>query len=112
MRAATGAIAGTNCSALAPVPTTRTRLPRRSTPWSHSAEWNAGPAKDSRPGRSGTAGRESWPVAVTSTSVVRVSPAVVVSVQLRCSSSYAAEASSTPVRTRSRTPVSRAVRSM
>ncbi len=34
-------ISGTIWMALAPVPITATRLPVRSTPWSHSAEWKA-----------------------------------------------------------------------
>ena len=45
-----GAISGMNCTALAPVPITATRLPRRSTSWSQRAEWNDGPANESRPG--------------------------------------------------------------
>ena len=44
-----------NWMALAPVPMTATRLPRRSTPWSHVAEWNAGPANFSEPGDVGIA---------------------------------------------------------
>ena len=39
--------------ALAPVPTTATRLPVRSTSWRHCAEWKAGPVKVSAPGMSG-----------------------------------------------------------
>ena len=46
---------GTNWIALAPVPSTAIRLPRRSTVWSHSAEWKEGPSKLSRRGGRG------WP---------------------------------------------------
>src|SRR4051812_30489027 len=61
----TGAISGMNCTALAPVPMTATRLPRRSRSWSHRAEWNEGPVNDSRPGMFGYDGRFSWPTALT-----------------------------------------------
>ena len=58
---------GTNWTALAPVPTTATRFPARSTPWSQRAEWKASPAKRSRPGMSGSTGRDSCPTAGTKT---------------------------------------------
>ncbi len=103
---------GTNWMALAPVPSTAMRRPRRSTEWSHSAEWKEGPSKVSMPGMRGIAGRDSWPTAVMSTSVANVSSAVVVSCHEQLSSSYVAEVTSTPVRTWSSTPCSRAVRSM
>ncbi len=109
---ASGWMPGTNWMALAPVPSTAIRLPRRSTSWSHSAEWKAGPSKVPRPGSSGIAGRESCPTAVTRTSVSIRSPVDVVRCQERARSSYVAEVTSTPVRTRSSTPCSRAVRSM
>ena len=48
---------------LAPAPIRATRLPVRSTSWSHRAEWNDGPAKVSMPGKSGMFGRLSWPTA-------------------------------------------------
>jgi hypothetical protein len=54
--------------ALAPVPTTATRRPVRSWSCRQAAEWNAVPAKSSRPVSSGTAGRLSCPHAVISTS--------------------------------------------
>ncbi len=66
--AATSATRGMNCAALAPVPITATRLPRRSTVSSHRAEWNHGPAKSSMPLMSGIDGRLSCPVAHTSAS--------------------------------------------
>ena len=64
---------GMNWAALAPVPMTATRLPVRSTSWSHSAEWNAGPANDDRPAMSGSFGLLSWPVALITASKVAVS---------------------------------------
>ena len=54
---------GPNWAALQPVPITPTRLPVRSTSCSQRAEWNAGPAKDSRPSILGSCGRFSWPTA-------------------------------------------------
>ena len=48
---------------LAPAPIIATRVPARSTSWSHRAEWKAGPANVSAPGSSGTFGRLSWPTA-------------------------------------------------
>ncbi len=62
------AIAGTNWTALAPVPTTATRLPVRSWSWSQRAEWNACPANVSMPGSVGVTGRLSCPVASTTAS--------------------------------------------
>ncbi len=56
-----------NCTALAPVPITATRLPVRSQPWSHRAEWKDGPVNVSTPGTAGYTGRDSCPVAGTST---------------------------------------------
>ena len=55
---------GPNWAALQPVPMTPTRLPVRSTSWSQRAEWNAGPANDSRPSIFGSCGRFSWPTAL------------------------------------------------
>lgn len=64
-RAATsGAMAGMTWAALAPLPTTATRLPRRSTPWSQSLVWKASPAKLSLPGKGGTTGVLSGPEAL------------------------------------------------
>jgi len=48
------AIAGTVCMALAPLPTTPTFFPVRSTSAGHSAVWKAGPSKVDSPGSSGT----------------------------------------------------------
>ena len=56
--------------ALAPVPITATVLPVRSTSWFQRALWKVSPAKRSRPGRFGQAGRLSWPVAVISARAV------------------------------------------
>ncbi len=72
--AAAAATGGTNWMALAPLPTTATRFPVRSTVWSQRAECQDGPAKVSRPGRSGMWGRLSCPqakitVSATSSSV-------------------------------------------
>ena len=47
--------------ALAPVPMTATRLPVRSTLWSHCAEWKAGPWKSASPSMSGMDGMCSAP---------------------------------------------------
>ena len=47
--------------ALAPLPMTPTRLSDSSTPWSHRAEWNDGPANVPIPSMSGRWGRFSWP---------------------------------------------------
>ena len=66
--ATSSAISGMNWAALAPVPMTTTRLPRRSTSWSHRAEWKTGPAKVAAPGRSGMLGRLSWPTPLTTAS--------------------------------------------
>ena len=55
---------GANWAALQPVPITPTRLPVRSTEWSQRAEWNAGPANESRPSIFGSCGRLSWPTAL------------------------------------------------
>ena len=56
-------MAGAIWNPLAPAPIMATRLPAKSTEWSQRAEWNAGPAKLSRPGRSGMCGRFSCPTA-------------------------------------------------
>ena len=48
-----GCIAGTTCTAVAPDPSSATRFPVRSSPWSHLAVWNALPSKRSRPGSVG-----------------------------------------------------------
>ena len=69
---ACSATIGANCAALHPVPMTPTRLPARSTSWSHSAEWNDGPAKLSRPSMFGYCGRFSWPTALITASAVNV----------------------------------------
>ena len=69
--ATSGAMAGTNWIAEAPVPMTATRLPARSTSWSHRAEWKAGPLNVSTPGTSGSAGSTRPPQPLTTTSAVR-----------------------------------------
>ncbi len=63
-------ICGTTWIALAPVPMTATRFPVRSTSWSHSAVWKAGPAKESRPSISGSEGWFSPPIPPTATRAV------------------------------------------
>jgi ABC-type dipeptide/oligopeptide/nickel transport system permease subunit len=60
-----GAIAGTVCIALAPLPTTPTRWPVRSTSEGHSAVWNAGPVNESRPSMSGIVGGLKMPTPLT-----------------------------------------------
>jgi hypothetical protein len=67
-RAARPAMAGTSWMALAPVPMTPTRRPSTSSAGSQPAVCVAGPAKSAAPGIAGTTGRDSWPVAGTSTS--------------------------------------------
>ena len=60
------ASSGTSCTALAPVPTTATRAPARSTAWSQRDEWNIGPGERLEPGdRRGCAGSVSRPQAST-----------------------------------------------
>ena len=68
------AISGMNCTALAPVPITATRLPVRSYEWSHCAEWNACPANS--PGSCGVCARCSCPVATISASASHERPSV------------------------------------
>ena len=92
-----------NWIALAPVPITATFLPVRSTEWSHSAEWKAGPAKVSSPGIFGNDGRESWPTAETSTSNSSVSPVASVTRHFFATSSKSASLTSVPKRTCRRT---------
>ena len=82
-----GAMAGTNCTALAPVPTTATRLPCRSTSWSQRAECIVGPAKSSAPGIGGIAGVFSWPVASTTASACQLRPSCASTVQVIVASS-------------------------
>ena len=67
------ATSGMNCSALAPVPMTATRLPVRSRSWRHSAEWKYSPAKSAMPSMVGHSGRFSWPTAEMTASPVMVS---------------------------------------
>ena len=110
--AASGWMPGTNWIALAPVPSTAIRLPRRSTSCSHSAEWKAGPSKVPIPGQV----RDGRPGQLTHRSDQHVGLEVLAGgggqVPERAASSYAASVTSTPVRTRSSTPSSPAVRSM
>jgi hypothetical protein len=80
-----GWISGTNWIAEAPVPTTATLRPSSSAPWSHFAEWNAGPSKRSSPGSFGVAGSLRAPAAPTRTSAVMVP--FEVSMRHRCPSS-------------------------
>lgn len=79
-----GCRAGTIWIADAPVPTTATRLPRVSYPWSQRAEWKTFPGNESRPGTSGTFGSDSAPVAETTTSAVTIPREVSIS---QCASS-------------------------
>ena len=99
---------GTNWAALQPVPTTATRLPARSTVWSHRAEWNDGPAKLSRPSMFGSCGRLSWPTALITASASSVSSTppgpTRSSVHRPASSSYSIDETSVPKRTFGRMP--------
>ena len=100
--ATSSAITGMNCAALAPLPITATRLPRRSTSWSQRAEWNDGPRKRSRPAMSGSLGRFSWPTALITawaTTVPVPSAVRTSSVQLLDASSKRADITSVPKRT-------------
>jgi hypothetical protein len=51
----------------APVPTTATDLPDRSTSWRQVAEWKTGPEKSPNPFSVGMSGRFNCPTAVMST---------------------------------------------
>lgn len=79
------------------MPITATRLPVRSTEWSHSAEWKEGPRKLSRPGISGNDGTCSAPTPETTAFVVNVSPSVVLTRQWPASS-YSRPVTSRPNR--------------
>jgi hypothetical protein len=92
------------------VPTTATRVPSSGTSCRHRAEWKAGPANDSRPGRSGTTGSDSWPTAEITTSASYVVPSVVTTRQVDVASSKVASDTSCPVRTSSSSPASAAAR--
>ena len=105
-----GWMAGTNWIALAPVPITATRLPVRSTSWSHCAEWNAVPANVSRPGMAGSTGRDSCPIAGTRTSASSTSPAAVCTRHRPASSSNSAAVTSVPNLISGSTPYFAAVR--
>jgi hypothetical protein len=94
--------------ALAPVPTTATRAPASSTSWSQAAEWKTGPAKSSRPGTSGSAGRESPPGAATSARQVSGARPSTSMVQRAVEASHVAAVARAPNRIRSRTPKRRA----
>src|SRR5579859_1045276 len=85
-----GAISGTNCIALAPVPITATRLPSSGTLEFHQVEWNAGPANFSMPGMSGNFGVCNAPTAETSTRARTVAPSAVVTRQSDVASSQTA----------------------
>ena len=90
-----------NCAALHPVPMTPTRLPVRSTSWSHRAEWNDGPAKSRCRRCPGSAGRLSCPTALMTASaanVVSPSGPSSSSVHRRASSSHVALETSVPKR--------------
>lgn len=94
-RSTRGWMAGTYCIADAPVPMDATRLPARSWPWSHRAEWKVVPSKFSRPGTAGTFGVCSGPIPATST-CADTEPRLV-STRHRCAaSSQAAPVTSVP----------------
>ena len=88
--------------ALAPVPTTATRLPSSSTPGSHLAECSTGPSKASSPSISGYLGSLSGPVPRISTSQV-MGPAEVCTAQCLAASSQEASSMVTPKRIRGNT---------
>ena len=87
---------------------TPTRLPVRSTEWSQRAEWNAGPAKDSRPSIFGSCGRFSWPTALITALAVTVpsfpSASTVHTVHVDVSSSHSTEETSVLKRMLGRMP--------
>jgi hypothetical protein len=103
-----GAIAGTNCTADAPLPTTATRLPVRSTPWSQREEWNTGPSNPARPGMSGRLGVCHGPAAAITARAV-MSPSLVDSSHRAVAGFHWARRTSTPNRTCSVTPCPLAV---
>jgi hypothetical protein len=74
---ALAATLGMNWIALAPFPMQTTFSPAKSQLVSQRAEWNDLPSKSARPGRSGTKGRFSCPVPLTSTSATISSPLLV-----------------------------------
>ena len=99
---------GANWAALQPVPMTPTRLPVRSTSWSQRAEWNAGPANDSRPSIFGSWGRFSWPTALM-TALARSVPSwpsasTVCTVHVAVASSYSTDETSVLKRMLGRMP--------
>ena len=102
-----GWIDGPTWIALQPVPTRATRFPARSTSWSHSAVWKAGPSKLSSPGIGGTLGCDNCPQAVIRMSA-SCGPALVSRTHFARSSSKRALFTSVEVRTLSSTPLSRA----
>ncbi len=108
MCATSGAMAGTNCTALAPVPTTATRFPRRSWSWSQRAEWKVWPVNVSAPSIRGVAGRLSCPVAITIADASNVRPSAAVTVQRLVASSNTQEVTSVFGCTSRSTPYSRA----
>jgi hypothetical protein len=90
-----GWIAGTICTAEAPVPITATRSPARSCSWFQRAEWKISPPNVSRPGISGISGSWSGPVAEMMTRAV-IGPSLVSTRQPCSASSHAASVASTP----------------
>ena len=102
---------GTNWIALAPVPTTATRLPASGRRRGATARSGTPGRRRFGPGRSGTTGLESWPTAETTRSASRSSPSAVVDVPDAASPRRRARAvTSMPVRTRSSRPARPAVR--
>ena len=103
------AISGTIWIADAPVPTTATRLPARSTSWFQRAEWKISPWNVPMPSRSGSLGSISAPApAIRVRAVTR--PAPVVTSHRPVSSSQRASSTAVSNRKRSSTPDSRATR--
>ena len=73
--------------ALAPLPTTATRLPRRSMSWRQLAEWNISPWKDSMPLVGGMKGLLNAPPPHTSVWPLNTRPLAVVTTQVEVPSS-------------------------
>lgn len=100
---ATSAIVETTWTDVDPVPTTATRLPRRSRSSGHSEVWKHGPRNRSSPGQSGRRGSFRIPTALITCSKTSGSP-LTVSVQAPASSSHTILSTWAPYRMRSPIP--------
>ncbi len=89
---ATLAISGMDCTALAALPITATRLPSSSTDSSHAPVCMATPSKLSRPSMVGYFSSPNMPWPLMTTSATTSSPESVVTTQVPVASSHAADA--------------------